>query len=67
MKTIKNITNQAQAVSNIPAFMAWEIRQVEDQIADILLLSPYFEEVRGSTDTKDKPKWGKGAKSDLGD
>ena len=67
MKTFKNITNTPQAVSNIPVFAAWETREVDDQTAEILALSPHFEEVKDDTEVQDKPKWGKGKKSDLDD
>lgn len=56
MKTIRNITKEAQAVANMPAFAPGETRQVEDQTAEILKLSPHFEEVRGNADAEDKPK-----------
>jgi hypothetical protein len=67
MKTIKNITNEAQAVANMPAFAPGETRKVDDQTAEILSLSPHFEEVKGNADAKDKPKWGKEKASDLDD
>lgn len=67
MKTIKNIANEAKAVSNIWVFDAGETRKVDDQTAARLLLSPHFEEVKGNADAKDKPKWGKSKKSDLDD
>lgn len=59
MKTIKNITNQAQAVANIPAFAPEEERVVDDKIAKLLILSPHFEEVKGNTNAEDKSKWDK--------
>jgi len=64
MKTFKNITNEAQTITNIWVFEAKETRTVDAETAAILELSPHFVEVKGDTEAKDKTKWGKAKKSE---
>lgn len=43
---IKNISNEIQAISGIPAFQPLEERIIDTELAKRLLLCPYIEEVK---------------------
>jgi hypothetical protein len=48
MPKVKNITDEAQAVTGIPAFQAGETREVSEEEADRLSRCPNFEMVTAS-------------------